>query len=383
MVTKLPMLRTATPLTRRAWLQRGMALASAGALLPDAWAAADAQPAILTAWDSAQQSWAGVWRPGSAPRGVALPARAHEVLPVPRHLLSAKAAPQAIAVARRPGEYLLRFDTASARAIQWHAMEDDRLLVGHAVFSADGHTLYTTETDTETGQGVIALRNPLTLAKRAEFSSAGIGPHAVLLEDAGTLLVANGGILTLPETGRRKLNTPRMEPNIARLNASTGAVIARWQLEDPALSLRHMAVSPQGTVAVALQSEHTDAAARAQAPLLALLSGNTLRGIPLPAGTALAGYAGDVAYMAEGMNWQGAPAPAGFVLSATRANQLVRWSEAGEWQGTLDLPEAGALLTHGTQWLATGAQGQYTGSRAAAIGYSPLVRWDNHARSLG
>ena len=359
-------------ISRRDWL----ALAAASIALPSPAAPAN-PPGLLTSWITGgdNQAWAGVWHLGGAPRGVALPKRAHEV----QMLHSALGHPtHALAVARRPGEYLLRFDTRSARAVQWFEIEDDRVLCGHAAYALDGSALYTTETNTDTGAGMIAVRDPASLEKRAEFSSGGLDPHMLLVEPDGSLLVANGGLLSLPETGRTKLNIGRMDSSLARLDPVSGMQREAWRLSDPFLSLRHLARAPEGTVAVAMQAEHADPAARRSAPLLALLDATGLRAVPLPTAVALGGYGGDVAYVPG----SSAQAAGRFVISATRTGQLAWWSAQGESPSQLALAEAGALAVHGADWLASGAQGDLRGTLNA----QPLerhldsVRWDNHGK---
>ena len=361
-------------LRRRDWL----VLVAASAALP-LHAAPATHPGLLTSWTSGDdnQAWAGVWQLGSSPRGVALPKRAHEV----QMLHTALGQPtHALAVARRPGEYLLRFDTRTARAVLWHDIEDDRVLCGHASYALDGSALYTTETNTDTGAGMVAVRDPLSLEKRAEFPSGGLDPHMVLVEPDGSLLVANGGLLSLPETGRTKLNVGRMDSSIARLDAATGTQRQVWRVNDPFLSLRHLARAPNGTVAVAMQAEHTDLQARRNAPLLALLDASGLRSVPLPPALALGGYAGDVAYV-PGSGPQTADR---FFISATRAGQLAWWSAQGDAPQQLALPEAGALAVHGTDWLASGAQGDLRGmlDTHALERHLDNVRWDNHGKWL-
>jgi hypothetical protein len=153
-----------------------------------------------------------------------LPARSHGLL------LDPLDSSQAIAVARRPGEYILRFNVRSLRTTILREPEFDRVFEGHAAFSADGQTLYSSESDRDSGQGLVGVRDSVTLAKRGEFATHGIGPHALLVDDDGSLLVANGGILTLPETGRIKRNIERMDPSLVRLAAADGQLLGQWRL---------------------------------------------------------------------------------------------------------------------------------------------------------
>ena len=373
-------------LRRRAWLMQAAVsalawpgLAPAQAALARPLAERAAQTHVLTAWDAFQRFWAGSWTPGSHPVGIELPARAHEVLPVTRRL------GEALAVARRPGEYLARFDMRRRQVLQWHAMEEDRFLEGHAAFSADGSTLFTTESRADTGQGIIAARDPLTLRKRHEFASGGVGPHALLLEPQGTLLAANGGLLTLPETGRRKLNRMTMDSSLVRIDPATGLVLQSWRLADPFLSVRHIARADDGTIAVALQAEHEDPGLRSLAPLLALVGPAGLK----PAPTALAsspgvplrldGYAGDVAYLHEPDGSAGV-----FVASAVRAGQLVEWTTGGEMVRTQSLPGVCALASGHGLLLASAAHGAWQARCADAVlrQSTVAINWDNHARLL-
>lgn len=368
---------------RRHWLAL-TASAATNLAWPGPASAATPSPGLLTSWVTDDQAWAGVWRTNASrpPRGVALPKRAHEVLLLP----AALGLPgQALAVARRPGEYLLRFDSRSARALQWLEMEDDRVLCGHACFAADGSALYTSETSTDTGAGFIAVRDPVHLHKRAEFPSGGLDPHMLLVEPGGTLLVANGGRLNLPETGRSLRNAGHMDSNLARLDARTGALRQDWRLDDPFLSLRHLARAPNGTLAVALQAEHNDAASRNAAPLLAVLDGDHLRSIALPDGVLLGGYGGDVACITRPQGTgSGERFADRFVISATRSGQLAWWSTQGDAPAQTPLPAAGALAPHGSDWLASGAHGGVRGMQQARAleRQLPQVQWDNHGQWL-
>jgi uncharacterized protein len=353
-------------------------------------------PRVLTAWNQGHQSWAGLWALGQAssskvaPRGITLPARAHQLLLLPptgKH--HASHSPQALVLARRPGEYLLRMDVLQTQALQWHRMEDDRYLGGHAALSGNGSTFFTTETDGDTGQGLIAERSVQTLHKLHEFSSGGIGPHAVLWSAAGStaqgsLLVANGGILNLPETGRRKRNLGHMDSNLTRLDAATGAVLAQYRLVDPFISLRHLAVAPDGTVGIALQAEHPDVSARQAAPALALLQGEQLRAVDWPPSpphaptveqqsTGWDGYAGDVCF-AAGRFW----------VSAPQAGWVASWSAQGTNLQTQALPGAAALAATPDGWMAGGSTAAlgYLTTTARPQRYALPVAWDNHASLL-
>lgn len=236
-----------------------------------------------------------------------------------------------VAVANRPGRWLLRCD-AQGRVVQRHALEDDgapHTLGGHALLSANGRRLFTCETNPDTGEGWIGVRSPDTLRRLAEFPSQGLDPHQMLLDGEGRLWVANGGIPRLRDG--RKTAMERMAPSLVQLAPDDGRLLARHRLDDARLSLRHMAWAEGGgeRLGVALQAEHDDEARRREAPLLAVLEDGRLS---VPTRDAQgAGYAGDIAAGPGG----------GFVLSGQRtgrglwwhpgaATELVRVAELGE-----------------------------------------------------
>ena len=322
-------------LNRRRWLEHGAAVL-AGA----------------SAWTSARSSaskaggntprFAATWQAGTDYRvgllhGQASGFAVNAALDVPTraHGLLQLADGSLLAVARRPGDWLLRWNS-TGEALTWAWIEADRAFNGHVISSADGSRLFTTETNLDTGQGMIGVRDAASLEKLAEWPSHGTDPHELLLDESGGLIVANGGIVTQAETGRRKLDTDPMDSSIVRLSAKDGALLGQWRLKDPKLSLRHLAWS-QGTaqpmLGIALQAEHADPSARAAAPVLALFDGQTLS--PAHSPRTLAGYGGDIA-----------SAGSLFAVSCPRAGGVALYALNGRWHGFAPLSHACALASH-------------------------------------
>ena len=327
----------ATDLQRRAWLRAALA----AALLPTSTAlrAAPAPLRLAAAWQTeARESQLGVL----AARGEDFAIESTLGLPGRAHGLMQEAAGCVLAVARRPGDWLLRWDPARGSE-QWQWIESDRAFTGHVIASADGRRLYTPETDLASGQGLVGVRDAASLEKLAEWPTHGCDPHALLLDAQGRLVVANGGIETRPETGRRKLAPGRMDPSLVRLDARDGALLGQWRLPDPRLSIRHLAWAQRSAGAapllgIALQAEHEDAATRATAPTLALFDGDALRlaqpGHAASPDVPLAGYGGDIAALGDG-----------FAVSCPRAagGGVALWEADGRWRGFVPLAEACAL----------------------------------------
>jgi len=236
--------------------------------------------------------------------------------------------------------------------------------------------LYSSEQLHEDGAGVIALRDALTLALRGEWPTGGTDPHQMLLV-GDTLYVANGGVPTRPETGRAKLALPTMDSSLIAFDVKSGKRAGPWRVEDPRLSLRHLAWhAGTATLGIALQAEHDDAAQRARAPLLALFDARSLRSIAPPADRPNdgAGYAGDIAAAADG-----------FVLSASRAGSLQGWSPRTGWTAPVPLAEACALAAgpFASKPLALGVSGFCADAGETPWPLPPGCKPDNHALLLG
>jgi hypothetical protein len=315
--------------TRRHWLLTSAACAAAWPTLSQARAAA--QPGgeatrLLAAWQAQGQHHLGLLRasPGDAQvvTSLALPSRPHGLL--------AEAGGTVLAVARRPGDWLLRWRPGrQPEQLQWHWQEDDRRLNGHVV-ALDHQHLLTTETDRATGQGWLSLRAAASLRTLQSWPTHGPDPHQLLVLPqavgpwpAGTVLVANGGITALPETGRSARQAGALDASLVALEPRHGRLLGQWRLQDPWLSIRHLAWNGHsGQVGVALQAEHPSADQRQAAPVLALWDGRSLQAAVAPA--ALAGYGGDIAALGA----------AGYAVSCPRAGALAWFSAQGQYRGT-------------------------------------------------
>lgn len=351
---------------RRRWLA-ALAALGASAMGPRAWAAPEPMR-FAAAWEGEGGYRVGVLRryEGRVAVQAALevPTRAHGLWAEPGGTL--------LAAARRPGDWLVRLGR-DGRARTWGWIEPARAFNGHLIASADGRWLYTTETDLETAEGLVGVRDAASLEKVDEWPTHGMDPHELLLDTGGSLVVANGGIPTLPETGRLKVELHRMDASLVRLDTRTGERLGQWRLADPRLSLRHMAWSaplPGGgrRLGIALQAEHERAEAKAAAPLLAQFDGRGLR--TFEAGHALAGYGGDIAFAAGR-----------FAVSCPRAHGVALWHADGRWDAFVPLDEVCPLAAQrdGSRLWAGGrdAVAALPGEGAAAHAMQGL-RLDNH-----
>ncbi len=332
-------------------------------------------PTLLGCWSIGKQQYAGIWSAQGGAHGIELGFRAHKVLQDPRR------PDQAVAVGRRPGQHLVRFDLLTGMVISKVAVEPGRNLNGHCCFSVDAKYLYTTENDTMAGQGCVVVREAVSLAKTAAFPSYGIGPHDLMVEEGNTLLIANGGVLTIPKAGNGgpSVHGDRMDPSLVRIDAGSGRLLGQWRLPDPFLSIRHLARGSHSTVGVALQAAHPTDEQRGNAPVLALFDGEghfEIAGDAAP--QPLKGYGGDVAAIADGEHTL-------FAVGCSHANAIAWWDRSGRWKGSVALRGACAVTTgRGISTLALTEYGEAV--QAAFDGQAITERprhtglaWDNHA----
>lgn len=308
---------------------------------------------------------------------------AEHPVPTRAHGVMAEAGGGFLVLAARPGPWMRRLD-AHGRIVLHHQLDGERparSLDGHAMASADGQWLYTPETDRQTGEGWVSVRDVRHFRKQAEWPTHGRDPHQCLLSADGNLMLVNGGIPRTPEGKKRDLD--QMDPSLVRLDGRTGALLGQWRLDDARLSLRHMAWGGDHThplLGIALQAEHDHPHQRTAAPVLAVWNGQTLT---VPNNDASAGgYAGDIA-----------PGPGGgFVLSGQRVGRGVLWHPDAPEQlfPVAELKELCALVALGSN----GRDGVLMGTARGIARWHPsqppaMLPWptamapDNHWVLLG
>jgi len=292
---------------------------------------------------------------------------------------------EGIVIARRPGTYASVFGVEDG--VQRHLMTPapGRHFYGHGAYSADGNILFATENDFDNARGMIGVYDANAgYARISEFPSGGIGPHQLLpMPDGHTLAVANGGILTHPDTGREKLNLDTMRPSLVFIDMRTGAITERFSLAGARaqkLSIRHMAVLADGRVAVGCQDQAADGAAL---PLVYAQGGadKQLTALPMPTDVLdkFNGYCGSVAFNAMTRT---------LCVSSPRGGLVGFWHQPdGQWLGHVDMTDgcglapvagAGLVMSSGDGTL----QALDAARRPVDVERHAFRRWDNHMTAL-
>jgi hypothetical protein len=205
-----------------------------------------------------------------------------------------------------------------------------------------------------------------------------------LLPDGATLAVANGGILTLPETGRDMLNLDTMRPSLNYVELASGRLCGAQVLAPDLhhLSIRHLAQSPDGMMAAGLEWEGDR---DRLVPLVAIDRGaaRSLRWPPLtrPWRT-LAAYVGSVAFDRIGEL---------LAASCPRGNRIAFWRTGDgcflRKVEVLDGCAIGPSATPGRFLVASSigtiAEVDPGTGEATPLGTRAPVGYDNHLTMLG
>ncbi|HWA90126.1 MAG TPA: DUF1513 domain-containing protein [Rhizomicrobium sp.] len=322
--------------TRREFLLGSLALAAT-----PAFASAAPAPCLVAAAKIGTRDGGMLWR-ADEPRAFDLPARGH----APAHLPDGRI----VVMSRRPGLFGTAFfsDDPAQRTI--FAPSDGYRFAGHASASPDGKLLVTTEFEAASFAGRVAARDPKTAAERAVWIPGGIEPHELVFAKGGSrLVVAMGGLIKDGGVAAPAFNPGGIDSSVVELDPSSGAVLARHKFGAASLSLRHMAVSPDGeTIAVACQDQDITVTR----PLIGLLRpGKGIEALewPDPRDCDFRAYVGSVAIDRSG-TYVAAASPRGSVLGLWRLAD-------GKWLGHLAIADV-CGLTAGAEpnqfWASTG-----------------------------
>lgn len=159
---------------------------------------------------------------------------------------------------RGPGGALVDLD--DARVLTPILPTRGRAFYGHAAYSADGSRVFVVESDLETHEGVMTVRDAATFSCIGEFPSHGKDPHDCILV-GDTLVITNGG---------GQLEALKEEPSVTYVDTNTATLLERFTFADAKINAGHIALRPNGDFVVC-------SAPRAGLPELTSLGGVTIR----------------------------------------------------------------------------------------------------------
>lgn len=346
---------------RRFLLTSGAAL---GAAISPLWADIGDQLYLSAASKGDRSTWlVGVEATGHVRFSLPLPGRGHAAAAHPERA-------EAIVFARRPGRFAMVLDCASGQILSELHAPEGRHFYGHGVFSADGQVLFTTENDFDGPDGRIGVWDAANGYRRlGEFASGGIGPHEIVRLCNGHLAVANGGIQTHPDYGRKKLNIPTMRTNLTVLSPE-GAVTASYAFPETFRqnSIRHLDIGPDGRVFAALQWQGMPTK---RVPLVAEFHAGRTRFLDHKATARLKAYAGSIAVSGDGSE---------IAVTGPKGGHMLIFDKAGQPITDMALSLASGVAKTNAGLLITCAQGlaRREGGGTEVIPVSGGWSWDNH-----
>lgn len=338
------------------------ATASGAPLYLNAYATAGAAPGFGVA---------GLTEDGSVLFATAMPGRAHGIVPHPTRA-------EAVAFARRPGRWFVPLSLADGAAGTVVKAPDDRRFTGHGAFSPDGRLLYVAEDDVPAETGAIGVYDAADGYRRlGALPTHGLGPHELLMLEGGSVLaVANGGVITHPDTGRAKLNLDEMDASLTYVEAAGGRLLDKVRLPEQHanLGIRHIAPLAGGGVAFGTQDERPTGE-------LQPLTGSHRPGsgavrlfeTPDDVLARLEGYIGSVA--SDGRT---------VAASSPKGGLIGLWDgTSGAWLGSASLPDGCGLAPGAEGFVATSGLGvietlSVPKVEAGPERRDPAFRWDNH-----
>lgn len=380
-------------LTRRSFVTHVSAgfasssLAQASSLKPLAHASLVNQPSenlptyVTAGTDPSGQDWVALLNSnGKILNKLALPSRAHQIAVHPKANWLALSA-------RRPGTYLKIIQADTGQQVYDLKPVSGHHFYGHSVFSSDGQFLYTTENHIASGEGRIFVRDSQNDFKVIrQYPSHGIGPHEIKLSpDDKTVIVANGGILTHPDSGRIKLNLDEMAPSLAYLSAQTGELLEQASLPSHLhkLSIRHIDINQSGTTVIAMQYQGDK---MDHVPLVGLHKrGQTIKTLWAPEhiNRKMQHYCGSICFNRSGSI---------FAVSSPRGDVITLWDAIdGEYITQFECNDVCGISPSGKHGFSfsNGLGKLYSFDMKSALlkeltnrAPNTLIAWDNHLTSL-
>ncbi|MBL4797130.1 MAG: DUF1513 domain-containing protein [Oleispira sp.] len=158
---------------------------------------------------------------------------------------------------RKPGASLLKYSLSGNLMAELKPLKNQHF-EGHGIFSIDEKYIYATASDFELKQGRMLKLNSQDLTLIKDYNSGGIGPHELVWQSDKLIAIANTGVLTHPESGRKILNLSSIQSNIVLFDSQQEDIIHQWQVPKQALSARHLDRMANGDLVIGCQYKKKD-----------------------------------------------------------------------------------------------------------------------------
>lgn len=158
---------------------------------------------------------------------------------------------------RKPGASLLKYSVEGILEAELPPLNNQHF-EGHGIFSIDENHLYVTASDFELHAGRLLKLNSQDLSLIKEYSSGGVGPHELVWQSEKLIAIANTGVLTHPDSGRKILNLNSIHSNVILFNTLNETIDHQWPVPQPGLSARHLDRMDNGDLVIGCQYKKQD-----------------------------------------------------------------------------------------------------------------------------
>ncbi len=158
---------------------------------------------------------------------------------------------------RKPGASLLKYSLDGKLEAELPHLKNQHF-EGHGIFSIDEKYIYATASDFELKSGRLLKLNSQDLSLITDYSSGGIGPHELVWQSDKHIAIANTGVLTHPDSGRKILNLADMQSTVVLFDSQQEEIIHQWQVPEQALSARHLDRMDNGDLVIGCQYKKKD-----------------------------------------------------------------------------------------------------------------------------
>jgi hypothetical protein len=134
----------------------------------------------------------------------------------------------------KKGPGACELDLRAGRVVRPLTTPAGRAFYGHGAFSRDGKVLFATENELATRDGLVAVRDAVSLAELGRFPTYGKSPHDCRLIDEGrTLAITNGG-------GKVDEDAP---PSVTFVDVQSEKLQEKLVFETPRINAGHLALT--------------------------------------------------------------------------------------------------------------------------------------------
>ena len=167
----------------------------------------------------------------------------------------------------RDGRNACTINLRTLSVVQKFQCGNEHQFSGHAVFSKDNKFIYTIETEQQSQQGKINIRDAATFESVRLLPTLGLAPHDCQLLEQDIMVVSNTG----------QSESKFHQPSLVYIDMKTEKLLSRLKLDDDTLDAGHFSVTKNGTLVVASAPVKTAARTSGEESI----SGDTLGGVSI------------------------------------------------------------------------------------------------------